>query len=50
MGGRSGEKTARNRKNTAYADVETWTEEKNGAKIIRMRVVHKKRKRREKKK
>lgn len=49
MGGRSGEKSVRNRK-TAYADDETWTEEKNGTKIIRMRVVHKKRKRKGKKK
>lgn len=49
MGGRSGEKRARNRKSNAYTDVETWKEERNGIKIIRMKVIYKKKKRRKKK-
>lgn len=50
MGSRSGIKNVRNRKVSTYTEVETWEEEKNGVKVIRMRVVHHKGKKRDKRK
>ena len=50
MGSRSGIKNVRNRTASTYTEVETWKEERNGVEVIRMRVVHRKGKKRDKRK
>lgn len=39
MGSRSGAKNVRKRTVSNYTEIETWEEEKDGVKIIRMRVI-----------